>query len=86
MMHYDRFYEEEKAKNAIKHELRLTIKNATKLSGFELDAIRTAFRHSVKIKLPIIKERYYTAGIDFPHCCDVLIYRTISGDYIAEIK
>jgi len=85
-MHYDKFYEEEKAKNAIKHELRLTIKNATKLSGFELDAIRTAFKLSLKAGLGVEKERYYTAGIDFPHCCDVLIYRTMSGDYIAEIK
>ena len=66
--------------------MNLLVKNATDLSGFELDAIRTAFKHSVKINLPISKERYYTAGIDFPHCCDVLIRRSKWGDYFAEIK
>ena len=84
MTHYRKFYEQEKASD--KSGQNLIVKNATDLSGFELDAIRTAFKYSVKINLPVNKERYYTAGIDFPHCCDVLITRDLDGNYIADVK
>ena len=82
MTHYEKFYEQEKNK----FNPNLIVRNAANLSCFELDAIRTAFKHSVKIKLKSGGERYYTAGIDFPNCCDVLISLDSDGNYIAEVK
>ena len=67
--------------------MKLIINNATKLTILELDAVRAAFKHAVKHKVPRGGKRYYTAGIDFPHCCDVSIRRyDKTGDYIAEIN
>ena len=67
--------------------MKLIINNATKLTILELDAVRAAFKHAVKHKVPLGGKRYYTAGIDFPHCCDVLISRGQTlGNYIAEVN
>ena len=67
--------------------MKLIVNNATELTSFQLDAVRAAFKHSIAYKVPRGGKRYYTAGIDFPHCCDVLIRRyDKTGDYIAEVK
>ena len=67
--------------------MKLIISNATELTLFELDAVRNAFKESVKNKLPRGGKKLYKAGIDLPHCCDVLVRRyDKTGDYAAEVK
>ena len=55
--------------------MKLIVNNATELTSFQLDAVRAAFKHSIAYEVPRGGKRYYTAGIDFPHCCDVLVRR-----------
>ena len=67
--------------------MKLTIPNAETMSLFELNACVSAFKSSVNAKTPRGGKKLFRAGIDFPHCCDVMIKRTSDcGNYTAEIK
>ena len=67
--------------------MKLTVINATELTGFQLDAVRSAFKSSVANKMPRGGKKLYAAGLDFPYCCNVLIKRSSDrGNCFAEVR
>lgn len=67
--------------------MKLTIPNIENLTLFELRACISAFNDATKAKIPRGGKKLFKAGLDFPHCCDVLVKRTIDcGNYITEVK
>jgi hypothetical protein len=67
--------------------MKLTITGIENLSKFELSACVSAFNGATKEKIPRGGKKLFKAGLDFPHCCDVLVKRTSDcGNYITEVK
>tara|TARA_Y100001956_G_C3984053_1_gene126358 strand:- start:106 stop:309 length:204 start_codon:yes stop_codon:yes gene_type:complete len=66
--------------------MKLIIQSDRELTYNELSACCTAFKLSIKDKLPRGGKKIYRDGKDFAKGCDVKVKRyKDSGDYIAEV-